>query len=86
MRRPNAILHISIKGVVYCFLICMIVFMGYNITCIRGFSFLKSLIFQKFHLYCKPLSPLSFERPVDYETTPSETGNGLRLVSWVGVL
>jgi len=48
------------------------------------FFFLKSLIIHKFHLYCKPLSPLSLNDRFTswvYETTPSETGSGLRLVS-----
>jgi len=39
------------KGVVYYFFfLCMIVFMGCNITC------LLSLIFHELHLYCKPIS------------------------------
>ncbi len=76
--------YLYLKGWFIALFLRMIVFMGCNITCIRGFSFFLSLIFHKFHLYCKPLSPLSFERPVDfliYETAPSETGSGLRLVS-----
>jgi len=71
----------DLKGWFTAFFLCMIVFMGCNIKCLHVCLFLKSLIFHKFPLYCKPLSPLSFERPVDYGTTPPETGNGLRLVS-----
>jgi len=52
---------VLLKGWFTAFFICMIVFMGCNITCIRGFSFLKSLVFPKFHLYCK-----SFELLVDF--------------------
>jgi len=49
------LLH-GLKGWFTAFFLCMIVFMGCNITCICGFSFFKSLICHKFHLYCKPLS------------------------------
>jgi len=47
------LLH-GLKGWFTAFFLCMIVLMGCNITCIR--VFFVSLIFHKFHLYCKPLS------------------------------
>jgi len=62
------------------FFLCMIVFMGCNITCIRVFYFFKSLIFHKFHLYCKPRS-LSPERAVDFLQAV-----GSEWLVWAGVL
>jgi len=57
---------ICLKGWFTTFLLCMIVFMGRNITCIRGFSYFKSPIFHKLHLYFQPRSPLSPERAVHF--------------------
>jgi len=44
--------HKLLKGWFTAFFLCMIVYMGCNVTCICGFYFLKSLIFHKFYLYC----------------------------------
>jgi len=54
-------LNTDLKGWFTALFLCMIVFMGCNIKCLHVCLFFKSLIFHKFPLYCKPLSPLSFE-------------------------
>ncbi len=75
----------DVKGVVDCFFLGLIVFMGCSLTCIYA-SFLKNIIFHIIYLYSTPLYPFSYKHADDFLAPPSEISNGLWLASWPSVL
>ncbi len=85
----SVILHnfFVLKGVVDCFFLGFIVFMGCSLTSVNA-SFKKNIIFHISYLYSTPLCTFSDKLIIFcfYEAPPSEIRDGLWLVSWLSVL